>query len=155
MKYSEMDEKWKEKSDGYIHSRWKQLNDLTREYTTYATKYCFATNAGGAVALLSYFGVVGGALDLPNLKYALCIFLVGILFAAGPILILLHEFVHLLREWGIDSRKFRKGAIGYKVLLENDDRRIKESTAAWVTGYISLGCFAVGILWTMGQFLWK
>jgi choline-glycine betaine transporter len=100
MKHSEMNEKWKEKSDAYIHSRWKQLNDLTREYTTYATKYCFATNSGGAIALLSYFGVFKGSPDLPNLKYVLCIFLVGILFAAGPILILLHEFVNLLREWG-------------------------------------------------------
>ena len=151
-----MSEEGKESVKVYIDGRWKQLNDLTREYTNYAVKYCFATNAGGAIALLSYIGVFKGIPpEFPSLKYVLCLFLLGVLFAACPILLLLHEFDNLLQGWRKDTKQFFSEEIGYEELNKNDESRLKGGKWPWITGYISLGCFVVGILWTMGQFLCK
>jgi hypothetical protein len=64
----------------YIDTRWEQLNELGKEAGERAIKYLMLTNAGGAVAMLSYFGANEEARSLVQAKVALGFFLFGILF---------------------------------------------------------------------------
>ena len=42
----------------YINLRWKQLYDLEKERADQAIKYLFLTNSGGAVTVLSLWGLL-------------------------------------------------------------------------------------------------
>jgi len=55
---------------GYINQRWEQLYELEKEWGERALKYLLLTNAGGAIATLSFLGTSPAAIKMPGAKIA-------------------------------------------------------------------------------------
>ncbi len=155
LKYSETTQEVRETNIKYIDERWGYLNRLVQDYTTQATKYLFLTNAGGAVALLGYWGTTKGAPDYPNLKYTFCLFLFGVIFAGGPIATLLIDLNGLLTGWVRDSSGYYKDKISFQDLIEIDKKRVGTPIWPWVLGFSSFACFILSVAGVMFQFLFK
>ena len=77
-KLSEVDPGTRETLLNHINRRWGQLYDLEKEWGEKANRYLLLTNAGGAIATLSFLGASSQALNRPSAKVALLFFVVGV-----------------------------------------------------------------------------
>jgi hypothetical protein len=64
---------------GRINERWRQLHALEKEWAERAVQYLFLTNAGGAIATLSFLGASEKAFNRTGLKWSLALFVAGLI----------------------------------------------------------------------------
>jgi hypothetical protein len=100
----------------YIDTRWEQLNGLEKEAGERAIKYLMLTNAGGAVAMLSYFGANEEARTLFAAKFALGFFLLGILFVGILDALILHQLDRIFKHWRQASQQYLENNLDWETL---------------------------------------
>lgn len=135
----------------YIGTRWDQLLRLVSESELRALRYLTFTNAGGAVTTLSFLGTSEAVRKLLLPKFALVSFVVGIVLVGILNARSAHHIGGLLREWKSDVQRYSDGEIGWRTLMEADNRRVKRR--AWVitsVAYLAFACVVVGA----GMGLW-
>jgi len=137
----------------YIDTRWDQLLRLVEDTELRALKYLSLTNAGGAVATLSFLGSSDAVrkLLLPKIalgSFLLGLFLVGVLVALGA-----HRMARLHEGWKSDANKYTSDQIPWGSLTSTDEQRVAEGQRPlMVIAYLSFLCFIAGCavgLWAL------
>lgn len=106
----------------------------------------FQILGGGAVAVLSYLGIAKENSLSPNLKITLLLFVVGIILCGITIMLLLHRFDGLLKNWSNLIEKFFRNELDYFEMLKKDRDKYSKTTWGWLTGYGSFLCFISGVI---------
>ena len=89
-----------------MSQRWTQINTLRNDFIEKAIRFLFLTNAGGAVAVLSFIGNSDEARRMGGPLFALVCFALGIVFIGIYLAIQYHRFDSLLRGYYSDVRKY-------------------------------------------------
>lgn len=129
-----------------INQRWGQLHQLEKEWGERAFAYLMVTNAGGAIATLSFLGASDRALQLAGVKWALVLFVLGIVLVGVNIAKTYHDFSRLYRGWNQDAKVFLEGKITWEHLHERDNARSPDRFWDYVLGYAAFLCFISGSL---------
>jgi hypothetical protein len=79
MKFSEFSAKGQNEVRAYTHQRWEQLNKLVLANSDRANRQLFFTNAGGAIAIMSFLGTKTDIPDVPMIYAALSCFIMGLI----------------------------------------------------------------------------
>jgi len=149
MKYTDknLSNELRELRNNYINNRWEQLHSLSKETGDSAIKYLFATNAGGAVAVLAYLGSVSGNGE-PALsaKVALVLFFTGLLFVGFYKAYMVHEHESLFEHYKSLVNKYYENKIGWGMLVESDEIKVGNSPTPYILGYISFASFIGGCI---------
>lgn len=145
-KYNEMDEARRKEIIDHINQRWGQLYELEKETGERALKYLLMTNAGGAVATLSFLGTSEVARALFGVKLALFLFVVGVVLVGVSNAMQFHHMSHLFKSYKKDVDLFYQAKLGWMELSNNDDGRAVEKRRDIAVPYISFGCFIWGCI---------
>jgi hypothetical protein len=129
----------------YVDTRWDQLLRLVEETELRALKYLTLTNAGGAVATLSFLGASEAVRKLLLPKISLGFFVFG-LFAVGVLAALsAHKMAFLFREWKTTANKYTSDEITWGSLLADDSARVEKGRCFIITvAYMAFACFMAG-----------
>jgi hypothetical protein len=130
----------------YIDTRWEQLNGLEKEAGERAIKYLMLTNAGGAVAMLSYFGANEEARTLFAAKFALGFFLLGILFVGILDALILHQLDRIFKHWRQASQPYLENNLDWETLDQRDDDLSYRVWPQYLVGYTSFFCLIAGAI---------
>jgi len=130
----------------HIDTRWEQLNRLSDAAAERAIKYLMLTNAGGAVAMLSYFGANSAARGLIAPKLALGFFGFGILSVGVLNSLMLHHIERIFVHWRTASQQYLESKLDWQVLDAEDDRLSYKVWPEYIAGYTSFGCLVAGAI---------
>jgi hypothetical protein len=113
---------------GYINARLSQLNQLTKEWGDKAINYVMLTNAGGAVAVLSFMGGSGKVREMAGPIIALGCFSLGVIVTGILIAKQLHRFEGFYKGYKKDSEQYLADQIEeWNTVVEQDEKRIQAS----------------------------
>ena len=145
LKLSQTEEPVRSSRLKYVETRWNQLLRLVEDSELRALQYLFLTNAGGAVATLSFLGGSQLVRKLLMPKISLGFFVFGI-FTVGVLTALsTHRMTGLFREWKSSAEKYTSDGISWGTLLANDNERVEKGRWLVVAiGYIAFACFIAG-----------
>src|SRR6266568_7268127 len=90
----------------FISARWAQLNQLTKEWTDKAISFLMLTNAGGAVAVLSFMGASEKVRGMLGTQVALCCLALGVICTGFLVAKQFHRFERLLAHYKKDSERY-------------------------------------------------
>ena len=144
-KYSESNEPDKKVFREFISQRWFQLYNLDKDWAERALKYLLLTNAGGAIATMSFIGASKVRVQMGT-KLALSLFLAGIIIVGILIAKTYHHMAGLFRNWKMDSDKYLKDKISWDELIEADKNRSQDSKADIFLAYLGGACFIAGVI---------
>ena len=142
--------------ENFIEHREKQLQNITVSAAETGVKYLFTTNAGGAIAILTYLGAIA---TNPNPAQTLKISLV--LFFFGVILIGIYH-VLLVETYGNIFKKFQESTKNYFADKKEWDEyfseiqaHVKPNNIPRILLYTSFGCFIFGCVFgALSLFSW-
>jgi hypothetical protein len=146
---------------GYINRRWSQLNALTKDWGDKAISYLMLTNAGGAVAVLSFMAS-DKVRKMVGPRIALCCFALGVIFTGILVAKQLHRFEGLYKGYKKDSQQYLAGQMEWATVVSEDDKRVQASFWDYGLGYVAFilfigGCMAGGISlfrWHVNWLFW-
>ena len=138
----------------FIDQREKQLQSITVSAAESGVKFLFTTNAGGAIAVLTYLGAIASTTNQTQvLKYSLAMFFVGI------ILVGIYR-AYLAETYGKMFKIFQKKTANYFTNekeweiyiseIQEDVEILRKSQIARIFVYGSFVCFILGS--TIGTF---
>ena len=147
MKYSDknLSPELRNTRDNHIINRWFQLYSLSKDSGESAIKYLFATNAGGAVAVLAYLGAIASNGE-PHLlaKLSVIIFFIGIIFVGIYKAYMVHRFESLFSHYQLLVSEYYDDKTGWGALTKSDETKVGKPIAPYIFGYISFFSFIVG-----------
>jgi hypothetical protein len=104
------------------------------------------TNAGGAITTLCFLGASDRALQLPGVKWALVLYVAGIVLVGVGIAKTYHDVYRLYRGYNQDAKAFLEEKITWEHLHECDIARLPNRLWDHIIGYVAFGCFILGSL---------
>ena len=134
----------------FINARWAQLNALTGVWANKAIQFLTLTNAGGAVAVLSFMGASDDVRAMIWPKIALCSFAGGVVCTGILIAKQFHRVENLYNGYKRDSERYLTDQIEWNTLNTDDENRTAPSFWDYFWGYFPFilflfGCVAGGI----------
>lgn len=142
--YSDLDSNGKGQLIGHIDRRWRQLNELEKDWGERVWKYLFLTNSGGAIATLSFLGTVTKPPNSEAIKIALLFFVLGVFLAGVATVKIFHHMSHMLKEYKSGVEHFYNDKISWEHLCEEDGKRAKVGCLDYVIPYASFAAFLGG-----------
>jgi NADH:ubiquinone oxidoreductase subunit 5 (subunit L)/multisubunit Na+/H+ antiporter MnhA subunit len=136
---------WKQQRS-YINTRWGQLYELEKEWGKEAIKYLMLTNAGGAVATLSFIGSSSEIRESLPPKLALLFFFIGLISSGFMIAYAYETMSRLFNGWQKDVEAHDRKEFDYDTLISRDDERVPSGVIDRVLGYMSLFSFIIGFM---------
>ena len=136
---------WKQQRS-YINTRWSQLYELEKEWGKEAIKYLLLTNAGGAVATLSFIGTSQEIRESLPPKLALIFFIIGLVSSDIMIAYAYKTMSRLFDAWQKDVGAHDRKEFDYDMLVQRDDERVPNGVVDRILGYTSLLSFIIGSL---------
>ena len=130
----------------FLSRRWAQLNGLVGESTEKAMRFLTVTNAGGAVATLSFMGGSENVRAMIGPRVALCCFAIGIIVTGILIALQLHQIESLFTKYKHDSGEYLGGSMGWDTLCARDEERCAPKIINYVAGYTAFTLFIVGCI---------
>jgi hypothetical protein len=129
---------------GLITARWAQLNALRKEWIDKAVSFLVLTNAGGAVAVLSFMGTSDEVRRMCGPRFALGCFAFGIIVAGIFIATQFHRLDSLFFGYHVDSERYLSDQIEWDALRTRDDDRSRTSFMDYFWPYVSFILFIAG-----------
>jgi hypothetical protein len=134
----------------FINVRWGQLSTLVKEWTEKAVQFLTFTNAGGAVAVLSFMGASNDVRKMIWPRIALCCFAAGVICTGIFIAKQFHRMEKIFARYRRDSERYLSDQIEWDTLSMVDEDRSDASCWDYFWGYAPfilfvLGCVAGGI----------
>jgi len=108
---------------GFISTRWSQLDGLVKEWTDKAISFLMLTNAGGAVAVLSFMGASEKVRGMLGPQVALCCFALGVICTGFLIAKQFHRFERLLAHYKKDSERYLTDQMEWDTLTSRPSSR--------------------------------
>lgn len=123
------------------------INWLGKEVGRLA-KYLFISNAGGAVATLSFLGAIEKFRSLPpiSLRISLIYFAIGIILVGCIRVRQYYRSENLHDGWNADVNSFFSGELTWEVINKRDEKRCKASRWGYILSGGSFACFIFGII---------
>lgn len=128
----------------YINQRWGQLYELEKDSAEDGIKMLFLTNAGGAVANLSFIGAIGKDQIHAFAKISLACFILGLIFVGISKAKQFHHMSRLFKKWKEGVGLYFKDEITWEKLDSQDDERAKEDILDYAFPYAAFACFLIG-----------
>jgi hypothetical protein len=129
---------------GYISQRWSQLNSLVKEWTDKAINFLTLTNAGGAVAVLSFMGASADVRSMLWPRLALCCFALGVISTGILIAKQFHKMDNLYSHYRTDSERYLSDQIEWDTLATRDEDRTDPRFIDYFWGYAPFVLFVLG-----------
>lgn len=144
VKFSDAPEDTRRQNVEYVSDRWKELAALQRDAAGHATNYLMVTNAGGAVAVLSFMGAMKTARPFDLAVPMLTFFILGVVIVgAGRAL----AFFHVARRfdrWRDAAHRYYNDEWTWAQALDHDSAMGTRSRLGAFLGFSSFGCFLAG-----------
>lgn len=145
-KYSEQSPDRKNYLMERVNRRWAQLHALEKEWGDRAYKFLLLTNAGGAIATLSFLGAKPEGLLIFYAKLALGMFMAGVVLTGVATAHRLHRSGQLLNKYRADSEKFFSDHLTWIDLYKMDEQRaLAFNPWNFILPYSSFLAFILGI----------
>jgi hypothetical protein len=122
------------------------LNGLTKEWTDKAISYLMITNAGGAVAVLSFMGASDTVRKMIGPRIALGCFALGVVCVGILVAKQFHRAERLLAGYKTDSNKYLTDQMEWDTVTSRDEDRFKPTFWDYSWGYAALILFIGGCL---------
>lgn len=129
---------------------WNRCMALRAAFENHAITYLLTGNGGGAATVIAFAGSAAYATSL--VYWSLALFIAGLLFCGLGISIALTRMSWLSRELSREQDLFNKNKIGYLQFHHNHSERFKKKTGGTLVGYLSFGCFILGMLLSVSTF---
>jgi hypothetical protein len=129
-----------------VTARWSQINTLRNQWIEKALRFLVLTNAGGAVAVLSFIGNSDEARQMCGPRIALGCFAAGIIIAGIFIAVQFNRFDSMYKGYNSDSAKYFSDKIEWDQLRKDDDDRSRPHSIDYVWPYMSFGLFILGCI---------
>ena len=142
--YSKISAELRKARIDYVNQRWSQLYSLEKDAAEEALKMLFLTNAGGAVANLSFIGAIGKNQIHVFAKISLACFILGLIFVGIAKAKQFHHMSRFFKHWKKEVGEYFKDALTWEELDRRDDARAKEDLLDYAFPYASFGCFLIG-----------
>ncbi|MGQ2979326.1 MAG: hypothetical protein ACT6Q9_06480 [Polaromonas sp.] len=145
-RYSELTTERKEYFIGRVNHRWAQLHAIEKEWGDRAYKFLLLTNAGGAIATLSFLGAKPDDLLIFYTKLALGMFMTGVVFTGIATAQRLHRAGRLLNRYRADTEKFFGDQLSWIDLYKSDEKRaLTFNLWNYLLPYTSFFAFIAGV----------
>jgi len=128
----------------YIDKVWKYLSDQGLVRLDAAVNMLMLTNAGGAVATLSFMGAMKTVEPVPRAPAMLALFLTGVVLVGILRAIHYYRVIWVIAGWRDDVERFFKDSLNWSELLSNHRARTTNFVAADIVGWASFLCFVAG-----------
>jgi hypothetical protein len=155
MKFTETDHQLLGQRLNYIGERWDQLNRLSKDAADRAIAHLMLTNAGGAVAMLSFLGTDKSMRGLLLPKLALGFFLLGIIFVGILDARILQHVEKIFRNWRNTVPKFYEDETEWEDMIASDNRLSYAVQLEYLFGYTAFFCFIAGAAIGIYGLLWS
>jgi hypothetical protein len=129
---------------GFISTRWSQLNGLVKEWTDKAISFLMLTNAGGAVAVLSFMGASEKARNMLGSRIALCCFALGVICTGILVAKQFHRIEGLFAHYKKDSERYLTDQMEWDTLTARDEDRADTTFMDYFWGYAPFVLFVGG-----------
>jgi hypothetical protein len=146
MPFSQEDPHIQQYHSDLVIARWSQINTLRNQWIEKALRFLVLTNAGGAVAVLSFIGNSDEARRMCGPRFALSCFAAGIIVAGIFIAVQFHRFDSMFKGYHSDSAKYFSDEIEWDKLRKDDDRRSSPHSIDYVWPYIAFALFILGCI---------
>jgi hypothetical protein len=139
----------------YIETRWQQLSKFTLDQSKDGINFLFLSNAGAAVAILTFLGTAQFAVSIIWPWLSLGLFFSGVVFIAFFHAANYTLLSKLLEAWKLDVAQYYQGETDFDDVVANDAKRSDSKSWRVPVGfaYISMGCFIAG--GTIGLFKYQ
>jgi hypothetical protein len=117
------------------------LNALTKEWSDKAVSYLMLTNAGGAVAVLSFMGASDKVRRMAGPRFALGCFASGVICMGILVAKQLHRFEGIFKGCIRDSTRYLSDQIEWDTLTSDDAAGVKPSFLDYFLGYCAFALF--------------
>lgn len=144
--FSQLDQHARQALGARINQRWGQLYELEKEWGEKAYKYLLLTNAGGAIATLSFLGAAPGAIGMFGAKLALLLFLVGVVLVGAGTAKTYHHMSNLFDRWKTEVDNYYTDKITWEHLQSEDRKRAAPDCWDYAIPYFSFACFIGGCI---------
>lgn len=125
-----------------IDHRWSDLWRQEREWARGILHYLFFTNAGGAIATLSF---LASSTNTPgSVKGSLAFFLLGLVLVGAVVLWGFHHIGGVFKGWREDTSSHIDGKISWADVNRRDDARANDPKLAIWLAWSSFACFVIG-----------
>ena len=129
-----------------INRRYAQLHTLEHGYTLAGLKFLFYSNAGGAIAMLSFIGISRLAASDWVVQWALISFVAGVILYGVSVLVLYFRVVTIHTGYRRDVDRRFDGSLSQADLHANDKRRSSETIVDYLAPFGSFFCFVDGCI---------
>jgi hypothetical protein len=122
---------------GGSYTNWKKSGEK-------ALKYLLLTNSGGAIATLSFLGAATKVPTGMGTKFALFLFVLGLILAGVSTAKTFHHMSNLFKNYKKSVEDFYSEKITWSALSEADKERADTNCFDYIIPYLSFFCFIAG-----------
>lgn len=123
-----------------MDKRWGELHAHEINAIDKMIQFLFLTNAGGAVAVLSFIGASYKHIDNINVVLSLSSFSLGVITVGLLHFLRLRYFNRLFLSWRRDTGLFVQDKLHWETMIENDSKRAYKEGHLYLTG-VAIGAF--------------
>jgi len=109
-------------------------------------RYLFIVNSGGAAAILGYLGTGRDVIGHGLARWALCCFVLGIIFIGCVRWTLMLRSYCYCDAWERDALAHAQTQSGWEQFLNNDEKRTAGHRLEFIFGYLSIGGLIAGLV---------
>jgi hypothetical protein len=131
---------------GRINERWRQLHALEREWAERAVQYLFLTNAGGAIATLSFLGASEKAFNRTGLKCSSALFVGGLILVGFVVAKTYYHMSGLFKHYRRAVDSYFHDQITWRDMNRHDARRSEDKFVGHVLPWAAFLFFALGCI---------
>jgi uncharacterized membrane protein len=131
---------------GRINERWRQLHALEKEWAERAVQYLFLTNAGGAIATLSFLGASEKAFNRTGLKWSLALFVGGLILVGFVMAKTYYHMSGLFKHYRRAVDSYFHDQITWDDMNRQDARRSEDKFVGHVLPWAAFLFFALGCI---------
>jgi uncharacterized membrane protein len=131
---------------GRINERWRQLHALEKEWAERAVQYLFLTNAGGAIATLSFLGASEKAFNRTGLKWSSALFVGGLILVGFVVAKTYYHMSGLFKHYRRAVDSYFHDQITWDDMNRQDVRRSEDKFVGNVLPWAAFLFFALGCI---------
>jgi hypothetical protein len=131
---------------GRINERWRQLHALEKEWAERAVQYLFLTNAGGAIATLSFLGASEKAFNRTGLKWSSALFVSGLILVGFVVAKTYYHMSGLFKHYRRAVDSYFHDQMTWDDMNRQDVRRSEDKFVGHVLPWAAFLFFALGCI---------